>query len=303
MRKLIVIVFILSWLWLPVAGQIIKQDSNAFYQKRKIIVAVGVGTFYVTSMSLLYTAWYKGYPQSAFHWKNDNKEWMYLDKFSHAHNSYQNGNYGYWALRWAGANRKTAIWFGGSWGLIYATTIEFFDGLSSEWGASPGDLMANTLGASFFISQQLLWDNQRIRSKFSYHPTEFAQYRPDLLGRNPIENILKDYNGHTYWLSANIHSFLRKNSKFPAWINIALGYGATGMIGAESNPSQYNGHPLPHFKRTAQFYLSADIDWTKIKTHSDILRFMFKLFSFVKLPFPTIEYNNNQGIVLHPLYF
>ena len=230
-------------------------------------------------------------------------EWMNMDKFSHAHNAYQNGNYGYWALRWAGANRKTAIWFGGSWGLIYATTIEIFDGLSAEWGFSIGDMMANTAGASLFIGQQLLWGEQRVRSKFSYHTTHFPYYRPDLLGSNWAQRLLKDYNGHTYWLSANIYSFLPKQSKFPPWINLAVGYGATGMIGGYSNPSEIDGNPLPFFDRTAQFYLSADIDWTRIKTKSHFLHFLFKLFSFVKLPFPTLEYNNKQGLVFHPVYF
>ncbi len=303
MKKFFLTVVVLLIAIVTVTGQPLNSDSASMYKKRKIIVAVGAGTFYVASVSWLYTAWYQGYPLTKFHWKSDMGEWLGMDKLSHFHNSYQNGNYGYWALRWAGVNRKTAIWFGGSWGLIYATTIEFFDGLSAEWGASYGDIIANTTGAAFFISQQLLWDEQRIRSKFSYHPTEYPQYRPDLLGDNALENLLKDYNGHTYWLSANISSFLPKSSKFPAWINVAVGYGGRGMIGAYSNPPEYEGKPLPRFDRTQHVYFSADIDWTKIKTDSQFLRFMFKLFSFVKLPFPTLEYNNKDGIVFHPVYF
>jgi uncharacterized protein YfiM (DUF2279 family) len=303
MRKFVLFTFLTLFSVVNAEAQTPPRDSTALYKKRKTIVAVGASTFYVASVSWLYTAWYQGYPLTGFHWKSDVGEWLGMDKLSHFHNSYQNGNYGYWMLRWAGVNRKKAIWFGGSWGLIYATTIEFFDGLSAEWGASYADIIANTTGAAFFISQQLLWNEQRIRSKFSYHPTGFPQYRPDLLGENALENLLKDYNGHTYWLSVNIHSFLPARSKFPAWINIAAGYGATGMIGAYNNPPEYEGEPLPHFDRTQQFYLSADIDWTKIKTGSNVLRFVFKLFSFVKLPFPTLEYNNKDGFVFHPLYF
>ena len=39
------------------------------------------------------------------------------------------------------------------------------------------------------------------------------------LGENFLEQILKDYNGQTYWLSANIHSFFKK-SNFSALLPI-----------------------------------------------------------------------------------
>jgi hypothetical protein len=41
--------------------------------------------------------------------------------------------------------------------------------------------------------------------------------------------MLKDYNGQTYWLSVNLHSFY-KGSKIPKWLNLAIGYGANGML-------------------------------------------------------------------------
>jgi hypothetical protein len=33
----------------------------------------------------------------------------------------------------------------------------------------------------------------------------------------------------TYWLSVNLHSF-SKAQKIPKWLNLAIGYGADGMI-------------------------------------------------------------------------
>jgi hypothetical protein len=84
---------------------------------------------------------------------------------------------------------------------------------------------------------------------------------------------------------------------------VAFGYGARGMIGAYGNPPYYKGKPLPHFNRVAQFYLSVDVDWTRIKTHSKVLRFVFKALSFVKIPAPTIEYDKVNGFHLYPLFF
>ena len=46
--------------------------------------------------------------------------------------------------------------------------------------------------------------------------------------------MLKDYNGQTYWLSANLKSFFKK-SNVPTWLNISVGYGAEGMFGATEN--------------------------------------------------------------------
>ncbi len=296
-------VLVLLLLTVSVTAQVIEKDSAAMYKKRRKILIFGVGGLYVGSTAMLYSLWYRDYEQSPLHLTNDNASWMHMDKIGHFQTTYQVGSYGYWAMRWAGAKRKTAIWFGGSWGLIYNTTVEIFDGMSAEWGFSPGDMVANVLGTGFFISQQLLWDEQRIRVKFSYHPTEFPQYRPDLLGSNWAQSILKDYNGQTYWASVNIKSFLPEKAKFPGWINISLGYAATGMIGAKSNPDEIDGVPLPHFDRVAQYYLSADIDWKRIKTDSEFLRFVFEVISFIKIPFPALEYNSKEGFVFHPVYF
>jgi hypothetical protein len=78
-------------------------------------------------------------------------------------------------------------------------------------GASSGDIIANASGTALFVSQELLWKEQRITPNF-FH-TRHAQYRPNVLGAL-AEQILKDYNGQTYWLSVNLHSFY-KGSKIP----------------------------------------------------------------------------------------
>jgi len=52
---------------------------------------------------------------------------------------------------------------------------------------------------------------------------------------------------------------MKKESRFPKWLNVAVGYGAEGMVGSYYNPSN-----LPHFDRYRQYYLSLDIDFTRI---------------------------------------
>ena len=83
------------------------------------------------------------------------------------------------------------------------------------------------------MGQYYLWDELRIVPKFSFSRSPYAQQRPNVLGSNLLEEILKDYNGQTYWFSANIYSFLHDESLFPKWLNVALGYGGEQMVFAE----------------------------------------------------------------------
>lgn len=85
-----------------------------------------------------------------------------------------------------------------------------------------GDMAANPFGSALFLGQELLWQEQRIALKFSLHQTRFAPLRPEILGNGLSQEILKDYNGQTYWLSFNLHSFF-KESNLPKWLNIAMG--------------------------------------------------------------------------------
>ncbi len=271
-------------------------DTSIVNKSRLHWVIGSESVLYGTSLYALNSLWYKDYPRSSFHFFNDNLEWLQMDKIGHATTSATLGMLGYKTLKWCGVPEKKAVWFGGSLGFIFLTTIETLDGFSQEWGASTGDLAANTFGSALFISQQLAWKEQRVILKWSFHQSEYSKYRPDLMGSNLTENMVKDYNGQTYWLSANIGSFLNKESKFPKWLNIAFGYGADGMTGAFQNSSSYNGNAIPYFTRYRQFYISPDIDFTRIPTKSKALKILFHALNFVKFPAPALEYNRENHL-------
>jgi hypothetical protein len=271
-------------------------------RNRKIILALAGGSVYSASLYGFSQLWYRDYPQSGFHFFNDNREWMSADKLAHVMTSYYVGKLGYKAWQWAGLNEKKATWIGGLSGFFYLTAIEILDGFSAQWGASPGDLAANTLGSAVFISQQLAWHEQKVLLKWSYHSTEFPSYRPDLLGRNPMQQVVKDYNGQTFWLSANLRSFAGKESRLPLWLNVAIGYRATGMTGAASNPAGHDGRTIPEFQRQKLFYVAPDIDLTRIRTHSPALKWVFEVIGFLKFPLPAFEFNHNK-IAFKPIYF
>jgi hypothetical protein len=303
-RSILAYLFVFIFAILHPISASAQQPADSINKKRLRTVIIGSSAAYAASMTVLYFAWYKDNLSGNFSFIDDSDYWLQVDKVGHATTAYTLSNYGYWMLRWAGVNEKKSTWYGTLMGWGSMTVIEILDGFSNEYGASASDLVANTLGCGLFLGQQLLWHDQRFRLKFSYHPTEYAQYNPSQLGENHLQRILKDYNGQTYWLSANIHSFIRRDTWFPAWINVSVGYGADGMLAAVSNPKyDSEGNPIPEFNRIRQYYLSMDIDWTRIKTNSGFLKFTFKLLSFIKLPFPTVEYNNQDGVVWHWIYF
>jgi hypothetical protein len=249
----------------------------------------------------LYDTWYKNYPQSSFHFFNDNKEWLQVDKVGHAYSAYTEarGSTAMWL--WVGLPRKKAIWIGGLSGLAYQSIIEVLDGFSSEWGFSWGDYTANIIGSSTFIAEELGWQEQRIQFKFSSHRKEYGDdllnaRADDLYGKDLPQRTLKDYNAQSYWLSANIQSFF-KQSNFPSWLNIAFGYGAEGMFGALNNKWTDKNRVIydrTNIKRYRQWYLAADVDLTKIKTKSKFLRTSFFILNSVKFPAPALEFSNNS---------
>ena len=255
------------------------------------------------SISLLATSWYQSNESTGFHWFNDNDEWLQMDKVGHFQTSFFIGTIGIDALRWSGVEDKKAIYYGGALGFGYLSIIELMDGFQPDYGCSPGDIAANLLGSAALIGQELAWGERKVLFKFSYSGSEFADYRPEILGETDIERILKDYNGQTYWASVGFHQF------FPMWkkrrfLSISLGYGATGMTGGHKNVSMNNdGDPIPDFERNRRFFLSLDMDLTKIKTKSAFLRTVFRGINFIKVPFPAIEYNTNGEWQLHPLYY
>jgi hypothetical protein len=279
------------------------NDTSLVDRKQLRDILLIESTAAATSLAGLSILWYSGYQHSSFHFINDNNEWLQSDKLGHVTASYFISRTGYNLLRIPGVESRKAVWYGGALGFVYLGIVELMDGFSDGWGASMGDVAANAAGSASFIGQQLAWGEQRILFKWSFHGTKYAKYNPSQLGSNLTERMIKDYNGQTFWLSANISSFLGKGSGFPEWLNIAAGYSADGVVGARYNPAAINGITIPEFRRTRQFFLAPDIDLTRIRTDSHFLRTLFNVLGVIKLPLPALEYNSRKQFIFHPVYF
>ena len=262
-------------------------------KKLNQLIFYEVGT-YSLGLVAMNELWYKNYPKSNFHFINDNSSWLQMDKMGHIATSYYSGVNGIKLYRWAGIDDKKAIWIGGLRGTFYNSIIEILDGFSENWGASIGDFASNSFGSFIAISQELYWKEQRILIKYSYSRSDLSYENSELFGDNFFQRTFKDYNGQTYWISMNINSMFRvDNSQFPDWLNLALGHSAKDMT--SPNNTTNDG-------RYRQFFLSFDIDLMRIKSKNKILNVLSNIFGYIKIPFPTVEYSNNQ-FTLHPIYF
>ena len=272
--------------------------------KLRIRSMIGVSTLGTGSvLGVLAKEWYGDFSAVPFHFFNDNDEWLQMDKLGHGVAAFYGGYYGYNALRWAGVKEHKSIYYGGMYGFAFLLATEIMDGFSPAWGASSGDLLANGLGTGLFIAQQMCFHKQIITPKFSYWPSEYAAYRPYLLGDNHWNRWLKDYNGQVYWLSFSLADMKVNPNIFPKWLSLAVGYSGGGMLGGSSNPLfNEKGNLLPTFTRQRELYLSVDLNFQNIKTKSFFLNAILKGISFIKFPAPALKFTKNN-IQLIPIQY
>jgi len=284
----------------PVNGQEKKAvwDSTTTNKKAIIWGVSGLGVAYGTSLYILNQTWYEQSNKTSFHFFNDIREWQQLDKAGHTWGSFHESRLGVDALRSAGVSSKKAIIYGGLLGFVLQSPIEWLDGYAPDYGASISDLGANALGSVAVITQELVWGQLRLQPKYSFHPSQLASLRQQVLGGTLLEQALKDYNGQTYWLAADVAAFLPQNTKYPRWLNLALGYGGEQMLFGEPDTNRQNG-----FRAYRQYYFTLDLNLMRIKTRSKFLRTAFYVLSSIHLPAPAVEYNQKQGFKFYPVYF
>lgn len=292
---------------------------------RLLTLGIGGAATYVGGMYLLYNAWYRHNAMESFHFFDDSREWLQVDKAGHIYSAYNDSRLAYEALRWTGMRTGKAQWLGFGTGMLIQSSIEVFDGFSSKWGFSWSDMGANVLGSGAFLAQEALWKEQRIQFKVSsdfrsYPRTLFTatddpglhddlqRRAQDLFGTSYAAGLLKDYNAQTNWMCITPAAFLEQRPAWlPAWLGVAVGYSAENMYGGFNNEwsfqdGQYSLDPQA-YPRYRQFLLSPDIDFTRIPTRSPWLKAIFYGLNLIKLPAPTLEFNTRGQVNWHWIYF
>ncbi len=278
--------------------------------KPRLLLTSGIHTgLWAGSFLALNNAWYAGFKRTTFHSFNDNAEWNQMDKAGHIWSTYGLSRASAASWRWSGVSPKTAALMGAGGGILYESIIEFQDAYSAAWGFSWGDMAANLFGASLFAFQDIHWKEQRVQVKMSYWPADYSsatrQRRDELFGTSLPEHFLKDYNSQTYWLSINLRSFAQ-DSRIPPWLNLAAGYGSANLLGGRSNiwtdeegrVFDYSSSP-----RLRRFFLSPDIDLTRIPVRKKWLKSVLFVLNAIKVPAPALELNSKGKIFFHVIKF
>jgi hypothetical protein len=267
--------------------------SDSINHKRLTGVIIGTGATYTATMIALNNIWYSQYDKQSFHFFNDASEWKQVDKAGHLYSTFQLSSIQSQLFQWSGVPKKKSDLYGTLTAFVMMSSIEVMDGFSAGYGASATDLLANGIGAGIYLGQQALWKETRIYPKFSFHTTEFADQRPGTLGSTLAEQIIKDYNGQTYWLSIDMDKFMR----FPKWLNLAVGYGAENMIYAQDEQNIEAGlYPY------RQYYLAIDFDLTGIHSRSKLVNTLIYFANMIRLPAPALEFSQNK-VKAYAFYF
>ncbi len=259
-------------------GQSSPQDSIPT-KKRVILSSSIIGLGYASSLIALYDVWYAEFPKSTFHFYNDGSNWMQMDKFGHGFSGYLLSQKAGDLYRWSGV-KKSYPWIGFGIGMSYLGALEFMDAYNQGWGFSTYDVLANFSGGALYLSQELIFKKQLVLPKFSFFPSKYAAYRPEVLGKNFPEQLLKDYNGQTYWFSFPIGGFAPSVKKMN-WLCLSLGYSVDQKLVGDQDA-------YLDFRAARQFLVSLDIDLTRLPIKNPTLKKVLAQLNMIKIPFSAL---------------
>jgi hypothetical protein len=270
----------------------INQTQFSLARNKMILVTSTLLAANVTTYLAHIEPWWSG-EKSGFHFRFDwySNYWREMDKFGHFYSNIQLTRLTAWAFRWAGASHRTALWLGFANSTLLYTSFELTDAGFSEWGFSVPDYTANLLGASFPILQEYLPALRHFNFKISYWPSQYlrseeAGKQPGFMFYEPYEYHAGDYDGMTFWLSADIIWILPSTLKpyWPQWLNLAVGYGSKNL--PQANPA---------FKYR-EFYLALDYNINRLMPgEGGFVGVLKSVLNAIHLPAPAIRYSRVRG--------
>ncbi|MFN4084015.1 MAG: DUF2279 domain-containing protein [Bacteroidia bacterium] len=202
------------------------QDSLNYKKplnnKQKLVIA-GIAAQQAGSFYIEYNWWWKN-NYHPFNLKNDggfNNYSLGIDKVGHFYVSYLYYHAIHEIMTYGEFSKRTINTTSVLLPALWALSIEIGDGFS-RYAFNPDDLVANFLGITYGLAQHNIKWLEPFNFKMSYIPS-----------KKFIDNKFKgwalsdDYDGHIYWLTANLHQI--NSSTFNAalfkYFNIGVGYG------------------------------------------------------------------------------
>jgi hypothetical protein len=213
-----------------------------------------------------------------------------IDKVGHFYTSYMYSNLLYELLKWGSFEEKTGLWVSTTLPFVWALSIELGDGFSS-FEFSSRDLLANSLGIGYALAQRKIKYLQNFKFKYSYFP---GQYFRDQNFKGWA--LTADYDGHIYWLSADLHGILPETAKrfWPKYLNLSAGYGVRNF--AESYYYWGQGYEI---KR--EFFVGLDYNLSAIGVKSKTAKTLLNMVNYYHLPAPGMKKTGKENWQFLPL--
>ncbi len=224
-------------------------------------------------------AWWNG-PKGSFWLYNDWKFAKGIDKLGHMYGAYVASTAFREGFRWCGLSERSSVLLGVSAGLALELYVEIEDGFHEIYGFSPGDAMADFLGAGFLLAQETYPVLENLRIKWSYWPSSDLR---EALRKGENRTFLDDYEGQKHWLAVDPHFALGEGlgKAIPSWLGIAVGYGVEGSIRQRGDAR-------------GAFYVALDYNLRRLAPETGIFHTLLYALDLVHLPAPGIKIQGGE---------
>jgi hypothetical protein len=252
-----------------------QSDSTPSFQLNKKHAVIAGIVFQQATSSLVEYYWWWHDSGKPFNFYNDGWFDNYslgMDKIGHAYTSYLCSHAVYQAMSWADFSPNQVKLGSIAVPAFWALSVEIGDAHSIH-GFSWRDLLSNFTGIGLAQLQQHYPKLNAINFKFSYFPTSFY------LNRGFSNwSFSNDYDGHIYWLSADVAKLnLGKfSAAWPEFLSLAVGY------------STQNNRTVRQWNIGLEFNLNA---WKPQSKGKQAIR---NTLNYYHLPAPGLRYGNQQ---------
>lgn len=236
-----------------------------------VTLGVGIGVHLYQA-----NAWWRD-KTPTFRVVNDWNYALWIDKTGHffGTNLLAHGFSG--GLEAANMDSETSAIVSASLALAFQMYVEIEDGYGANWGFSPGDAIADVVGASYYLGQYYFPALKHIQPRVSYWPTDKVKSGDDKA------IIIDDYEGQKYWLGVRVKEFLPKNIKdyWPSFLMVSVGMGVKNLDGKGGG--------------TREFYLALDLDAEQIPLYGGVWQWIKNTLNYIHFPMPGIRITPNTA--------
>lgn len=237
-------------------------------------------------------AWWSGEKSAdGFTFRNDwDQEFRDQDKLGHSFGGYHLARMGRDLLIGGCVSRDRAATLAFLYATAFQLQIELWDATQAKYGFSTGDLLFNTIGATYMLAQHHNPGLASFKPTISYWPTDAMDAcRNDASKCGELRGTL-DYAGQTYWISTDVDALLPEKMKraWPGILRFSVGHSITDWIVAEGTTGCPPGSIQCVRRAQRKIVLSLDLDAEKLPGNHPVWRRIKHELSYIRFPAPAI---------------